>query len=109
MLDAGVLSGETNFDFFKNYTTKIQQYASLCRLYGDQKTEKTLVKCFSTLAQIDIMTDRLYPFARFETESINGVNVTNTEIKSYLLNNLRRDHDIKGSSLDKLIRLGHFD
>lgn len=106
VLDAGVLSGQSNFEFFKKYTIKIQQYASLCRLYGEEKGENNLLKCFVTLAEIDIMTDQLYPFARFDTDEVYIKEIGASEIESYLMHNLRRGQDISGTNLDELKKLG---
>lgn len=109
VLDAGVLSGQSNFEFFKEYTIKIQQYSSLCRLYDEKKDENNLLKCFSTLAEIDIMTDHLYPFARFESDNVQTKEICTSEIKDYLLHNLRRGQDISGTNLEKLMELGRFE
>jgi hypothetical protein len=108
ILDVGVASSEKNFAFFRKYIEIIQQYESVCNLYENYKGEENLVKCFKLLATADLMTDQIYPFARFEVEQIEPEKFDQKHINKQLLENLRRGKDISGSNLDELVKLGWF-
>lgn len=109
VLDAAVSARSRNFKFFQGYIEKIQTYASLCGAHGDVGGEESLVNCFKSLAELDALTDRLYPFSRFECEDVERGVVPGSEIKSRLEHNLRRGEDISGSNLEELLALNRFE
>lgn len=109
ILDAAVSAQSKNFAFFQNFVEKIQTYASLCGIQADSGNEIALANCFKSLAELDALTDRLYPFSRFESEKVSEKAVEKQEIKSRLEHNLRRGKNISGSNLQKLISLKHFE
>ena len=104
VLDAGIMSGRANFEFVKDYAMRTQRYASLCGLYSQSRQRDHLVEIFTELATLDAMTDALYPFARFESEVITMPEINRTTIERQLTANLRRDRDISGSNLSRLLR-----
>lgn len=104
VLDAGIMSGPTNFEFVKNYVMRTQRYASLCRLYAQSRQRDHLIEIFTELATLDAMTDALYPFARFESDVIAMPEINRTTIERQLTVNLRRDIDISKSNLSKLLK-----
>lgn len=108
ILDAGVNSSVDNLPFFQNYIQKLQSFSSICAIYSDIGGESNLVKCFELLGEVDALTDRLYPFSRFEGEKIDNSSISIDEIKSRLEHNLRRGKDISNSNLAELLSLGHF-
>lgn len=109
VLEACIVSRSSNFKFFQKYVENIQTYASLCRIYSDLGGEDNMVKCFKLLGEIDVQTDRLYPFSRFEVDKIDEKPVTIEEVRSQLKHNLRRNKNISGTNLEKLLSFGHFD
>ena len=109
ILDAAISSRSDNFKFFQIYVEKIQTYASLCGIHSDTRGEVSLAKCFKALAEIDALTDRLYPFSRFECEEVEVGDVDLSDIKNRLQHNLRRGKDISNSNLKELLSLRHFD
>ena len=109
ILDAAISARSHNFSYFQIYVEKLQTYASLCGIHADVRGEVNLANCFKALAEIDALTDRLYPFSRFECEKVQEGSVDLSEIKTRLQHNLRRGKDISGSNLEELLSLRHFD
>lgn len=108
VLDAAISARSHNFTYFQTYIEKIQTYASLCGIHADVGGEENLVNCFMVLAEIDALTDRLYPFSRFECEKVKEEKVNLSEIKDRLQHHLRRGKDISGSNLEELLSLHRF-
>jgi len=107
VLDAAIVSDKITFDFSKQYISHCQKYSSLVRLYVDHPSDERLAKLYRQLAVIDIYTDKLYPFVRFETETIELPAIRDEEIKTYLKHNLRRSNSISGTNLERLFSAGH--
>lgn len=108
ILDAGVNSSADNLPFFQKYVQSLQSFSSICAVHADIGGEANLVKCFRLLGEIDALTDRLYPFSRFEVEKIDSSDVSVAEIKERLEHHLRRGKDISGTNLSELLALGCF-
>ncbi|MFT4159541.1 hypothetical protein [Shinella sp.] len=104
VLDAGIMSGKSNFEFVTRYVTCTQRYASLCAIYAEHRQKEHLVELFKELATLDAMTDALYPFARFESELLEMPIIEGSIIERYLTVNLRRGRDISHSNLSELLR-----
>lgn len=106
ILDAAIVSDVGTFEFSKQYISRCQRYSSLVRLYTDRPSDEILVKLYQQLAAIDIQTDELYPFVRFETDSISLPKIDAIQVKTYLTHHLRRSNSIKGSNLERLFSVG---
>lgn len=109
ILEAAITSTSDNLNFFQLYVERLQGYASACALYERFKGEVRLLNCFKLLGELDELTDRIYPYARFKDEELSLETVPPEAIKQRLQHQLKRGKDISGSNLDDLIKLGRFD
>lgn len=108
ILSVAPLGSNDTLAYVKIFALRAQQYASNCALYSSQPDRNLLVDIYRILAELDILTDGMYEYARFEADTLTVSKIEDDEIRRYLSHNLRRGQPITGTQLEKLIASGSF-